>query len=247
MVNTTLAVTAAFLLSACTVQAQESFPGPMPTKSSPAPEILPSESEDVYVAEPSQSPSESPSADTINKMSSNDSSVYLSGDSTFYTTPWVPHSAGQIMIDYGCTNAPYYSSDPSCPDNPQTNSPQGKHHGVDLYYDCGTAVVTPFFAQRIGPEDAPNPPGNAYGADALRLRIYDQLEGVALQDIIIGHTNEQDDIPTGVWLEPGDSVTTIGEDGAPDGCHLHFETRPLNGSVHDAADPKPYLELQPLE
>ena len=59
--------------------------------------------------------------------------VFYSKDKTYYTSPWF-QGAHRIMIPFGCTPAPYYSPDPSCPDS------QGFHHGIDVAIPCGTPL-----------------------------------------------------------------------------------------------------------
>jgi murein DD-endopeptidase MepM/ murein hydrolase activator NlpD len=131
------------------------------------------------------------------------------------------------MIPFGCTEAPYYSPDPACPDN------QGFHHGVDVAMPCGT----PLRAGRAASVLDHKALGPAYGANPVLLRV-DAF------DVVIGHTRK-------VFVQPGDRVrrgamfARVSDSGAPDGCHLHFEVRRQGGGVSAAVDPATLLDLRP--
>jgi murein DD-endopeptidase MepM/ murein hydrolase activator NlpD len=46
-------------------------------------------------------------------------------------------------------------------------------------------------------------------------------------------------------VRPGQLVARAGDEGAPDGCHLHFEVRRAGTGLAGAVDPAPYLRLRP--
>jgi len=48
----------------------------------------------------------------------------------------------------------------------------------------------------------------------------------------------------GERVRRGDLIARASDDGAPDGCHLHFETRPVSGSYLSAVRPHAYLALR---
>lgn len=132
------------------------------------------------------------------------------------------------MIGFGCTEAPYYDPDPRC------EGGQGFHHGIDVAIPCGvelTAAVDAVVADPSGPGS----PGSAYGEKAFRLRT-----GEA--DILIGHA-QQVDVEPGERVSAGQRIAAVGDLGAPDGCHLHFEVRTPGGGVSSATDPEELLEL----
>lgn len=150
---------------------------------------------------------------------------FFSDDHTRWSSPWF---AGEhrVMIPFGCTPAPYYDPDPDCPDG------EGFHHGVDVAIPCGVPLRAGHPALVLDPR----PLGAAYGRNPVLLRIGEQ-------DVVIGHT-------TRVYVEPGDRVARgelfarVGDSGAPDGCHLHFEVRPADGGYTSAVDPLPLLSLE---
>jgi murein DD-endopeptidase MepM/ murein hydrolase activator NlpD len=124
------------------------------------------------------------------------------------------------MIGFGCTNAPYYPRDPTCP-----RSKPGKHHGIDTYLPCGTKVrsaVTGVVVQHpaLGP---------AYGRLGLRIRS-------GTYDYVLGHLRRWYVRP-GEHVSPGQLVARSGKLGAPDGCHLHVEKRPAGGGYTSAVNP----------
>jgi murein DD-endopeptidase MepM/ murein hydrolase activator NlpD len=147
-------------------------------------------------------------------------------DRTKHASPWFP-GRHPVMIPFGCTPAPYYSPDPSCPDG------QGFHHGIDVAIPCGT----PLRAGRAATVLDHGALGPAYGDNPVLLRV-------SGQDVVIGHTRR-------VLVTPGDRVAAgrvfarVSDRGAPDGCHLHFEVRRPGGGVSAAVDPAPLLALRP--
>ncbi|WP_182526139.1 M23 family metallopeptidase [Nocardioides dongkuii] len=153
---------------------------------------------------------------------------FFTEDRTRYTSPWYGR-AHRIMIPFGCTSAPYYSPDPRC------RGGRGFHHGIDVAMPCGTRL----FARR-GVRVVDNGSlGPAYGRNPLLLR--NRKLGF---DLVIGHTRR-------VYVEPGDRVkkgtliARASDDGAPDGCHLHFEQRAVGGGLSTAVWPRKLLKLRP--
>jgi murein DD-endopeptidase MepM/ murein hydrolase activator NlpD len=155
---------------------------------------------------------------------------FYTKDTTRYTSPWFA-GAHRIMIPFGCTRAPYYSPDPRC------SNERGFHHGIDVAMRCGTRL---FSAHRgwVVSNDALGP---AYGRNPLVLR--NRRIGY---DLVIGHTRR-------VFVHEGDRVrrgmlvAKASDDGAPDGCHLHFERRAVGGGLDSARRPRKLLALTPKE
>ncbi len=151
-------------------------------------------------------------------------------DHHFYASRWYA-GLHRKMVPFGCTRAPYYAPSPRCRDD------RGFHHGLDIAMPCGTklyaglrgTVVSPHSAGELGP---------AYGPYAFRLRNH-RLQ----MDVVIGHVLR-------VYVHPGDHVARgtlmarASDQGAPDGCHLHFEVRPRAGSYDSAVSPHDYLHLR---
>jgi murein DD-endopeptidase MepM/ murein hydrolase activator NlpD len=149
---------------------------------------------------------------------------FYTDDHHWYTSPWFA-GRHQIMVPFGCTSAPYYDPDPTCPDG------RGKHHGIDVAMPCGT----PLLAGRPATVLDHSALGSAYGVNPVLLRV-------GGQDVVIGHTVH-------VFVQPGDHVAAgerfalAGDSGAPDGCHLHFEVRPAGADYTAAVDPHALLGL----
>jgi murein DD-endopeptidase MepM/ murein hydrolase activator NlpD len=146
-----------------------------------------------------------------------------------YDSRWYA-GAHRKMVPFGCTAAPYYPHDPTCPGR------QGIHHGLDIAMPCGTTLYAGLRGTVVRP-DAPGALGPAYGPYAFRLRNH-RLH----KDFVLGHVLQ-------VYVEPGDHVrrgtriARASDQGAPDGCHLHFEVRPAGGSYQSAVAPTKYLHL----
>lgn len=156
--------------------------------------------------------------------------VFYSKDTTRYTSPWFA-GAHRIMIPFGCTRAPYYSPDPRCADR------RGFHHGIDIAMRCGTGLFSPYRGRVVSNDSL----GPAYGANPLLLR--NRRLGY---DVVMGHTRrvfgrEGDRVP------PGTLIARASDDGAPDGCHLHFERRAVGGGLDTARKPRRLLALTPKE
>jgi murein DD-endopeptidase MepM/ murein hydrolase activator NlpD len=172
-----------------------------------------------------------PPAPTTATHPPRDESRFFVKDKTYYRSPWFA-GEHQIMIGFGCTAAPYYTHDPACPGN------EGKHHGIDVAMRCGTKLYAGV-AGTIAPKAGAGAPGPAYGPYAFRIR--NASRGV---DILIGHVLK-------VYVQPGDRVrkgeliARANHQGAPDGCHLHFEVRPAGGGFTTALNPRRLLGLAP--
>ncbi len=133
------------------------------------------------------------------------------------------------MLGYGCTPAPYYDPDPTCPGE------QGFHHGIDVAMPCGTPLFSAFDGVIVDPLSS-GTPGPAYGERPFRIRS-------GSVDVLVGHARR-------VFVEPGERVrrgqrVALASDSAADsdGCHLHFEVRRQGGGVRDAVDPNELLQL----
>lgn len=167
-------------------------------------------------------PSATPSLDPANE--------FWVADETWYSSPWFA-GTGRIMIGFGCTEAPYYVSDPTCEDG------NGFHHGIDVALPCGTDLVSDVTATVVDPATRGRL-GEAYGSTGFRLR--DPERG---QDVVIGHA-ETVAFSAGQQVRPGDVIARVGDRGSPDGCHLHLELRPSAGDVFTAVDPTELLALR---
>jgi murein DD-endopeptidase MepM/ murein hydrolase activator NlpD len=151
-------------------------------------------------------------------------------DKHFYRSRWYA-AKHRKMIPFGCTEAPYYSPSPRCTDE------QGFHHGLDIAMACGTRLFSGLRGTIVQPQSSGSL-GSAYGPYAFRIRSH----RLAL-DFVIGHVRR-------VYVEPGDDVARgdliarASDQGAPDGCHLHFEARPRGESYDAAINPTDYLHLR---
>jgi murein DD-endopeptidase MepM/ murein hydrolase activator NlpD len=151
-------------------------------------------------------------------------------DKHFYFSKWYA-GKHRKMINFGCTKAPWYDPSPRCPGD------EGFHHGVDIAMKCGTRLFAGLRGTVVRPS-APGSLGSAYGPYAFRLRNH-RLH----LDFVIGHVRR-------VYVGPGDHVAKgtlmarASDQGAPDGCHLHFEVRPQGASFDDAINPMRYLDLR---
>jgi murein DD-endopeptidase MepM/ murein hydrolase activator NlpD len=54
------------------------------------------------------------------------------------------------------------------------------------------------------------------------------------------------DVRPGQAVARGQRIALSGDEGAPDGCHLHFEVRSAAGGLATARDPLPLLGLHPV-
>ena len=153
--------------------------------------------------------------------------VFYTSDKHHYTSPW--YAGGhRIMVPFGCTEAPYYDHDPRCPGK------EGFHHGLDIAMPCGTKLYAGKRAKVVDHASL----GPAYGENPVLLR--NRKLG---WDLVIGHTRT-------VYVDPGDKVhkgdvfALVSDSGAPDGCHLHFEQRAVEGGLDTAVWPRPLLALK---
>jgi murein DD-endopeptidase MepM/ murein hydrolase activator NlpD len=150
-------------------------------------------------------------------------------DKHFYFSKWYA-GKHRKMINFGCTKAPWYDPSPRCPNR------EGFHHGLDVAMKCETKLFAGVRGTIVRP-DAPGSLGSAYGPYAFRLRNH-RLH----LDFVIGHVLH-------VYVHPGDHVAKgtliarASDQGAPDGCHLHFEVRPQGTSFDDAINPMRYIDL----
>ena len=147
-----------------------------------------------------------------------------------YRSPWYDGKRRK-MINFGCTRAPYYDPSPRC------RGGRGFHHGLDIAMPCRTRLYAGLNGRVFSPSAAGSL-GSAYGPWAFRIRNrhFDR-------DFVIGHVRK-------VFVRPGDRVTRgqliarASDAGAPDGCHLHFEARPIGGSYSSAVRPTPLLRCR---
>ncbi|MDQ3166709.1 MAG: M23 family metallopeptidase [Actinomycetota bacterium] len=150
-------------------------------------------------------------------------------DKHHYGSPWFA-GAHRKMIPYGCTRAPFYPPSSRC------EGDRGFHHGLDIAMRCGNRLDAGMAGRVVQPR-SPGALGSAYGRHAFRLRNFRHDV-----DIVIGHSRR-------VFVSPGDRVqrgqriARASDAGSPDGCHLHFEARPVAGGYLDAVRPGPYLRL----
>ena len=155
---------------------------------------------------------------------------FYTRDTTRYTSPWFA-GAHRIMIPFGCTRAPYYDPDPRC------SHQRGFHHGIDVAMRCGTRLFSAH-SGRVLSNDALGP---AYGTNPLLLR--NRRLGY---DVLIAHTRRVF-VHQGDRVTPGMLIAKASDNGAPDGCHLHFERRAVGGGLDTATRPRSLLALTPKE
>jgi murein DD-endopeptidase MepM/ murein hydrolase activator NlpD len=145
--------------------------------------------------------------------------VTYSKDRHYYSSPWYD-GAWQEMVPFGCTEAPYYPRDVTCP-----SSKPGRHHGIDMFMLCGTKVRS-----AVNGFVVPNPDlGAAYGRLGLKIRSKNF-------DYVLGHLRRLYAQP-GQHIHPGQLIARSGKLAAPDGCHLHFEKRPKGRGYTAAVNP----------
>lgn len=144
-------------------------------------------------------------------------------DDTWYASPWYD-GRHRLMIDFGCTPAPYYQADSRC------RGGQGFHHGIDVAIPCGVTLRAGV-AGRVVVGGV----GAAYGGNAFRIRT-------AERDLLVGHAQELL-VRDGDRVEVGQPIAKAGALGAPDGCHLHLEQRARGGGLSSATNPREVLAL----
>jgi murein DD-endopeptidase MepM/ murein hydrolase activator NlpD len=99
---------------------------------------------------------------------------------------------------------------------------------------CGTKL----YAGRQATVVDPGSLGQAYGTSPLLLHT-------AAWDLVIGHTRKRFVAP-GDTVRRGELIALASDNGAPDGCHLHFEKRAPGGGLDTATYPKGLLDLIPV-
>jgi murein DD-endopeptidase MepM/ murein hydrolase activator NlpD len=214
-------------------------PTALPT-SALTPELSPSSQSPAKThttAEPTRKPNAEPTYQPLTAMPEGLPRFWPTDSvNTWYTSPWYK-GAHPVMVGYGCTKAPYYDADPTCPKG------EGKHHGIDVEMPCGTPLYADMKGEVV-PYGALGAPGMAYGRNALRIRGHVPGNRGRV-DVIIGHTRH-DLVAAGDSIDTGELISHASDDGAPDGCHLHFEVRPVGRSYRAAVDPSLYLKLAKL-
>ncbi|MFC4786785.1 M23 family metallopeptidase [Nocardioides sp. MAHUQ-72] len=156
--------------------------------------------------------------------------VFYTNEKTRYTSPWYA-GAHRIMVRYGCTPAPYYDPDPRCAHD------RGFHHGIDIAMKCGTPLYARFRGRVVSHESL----GPAYGTNPMLIR--NRHRGY---DLVIGHTRKVFAHP-GDRVRRGEKIALVSDNGAPDGCHLHFERRAVGGGLDSAVLPRRLLKLTAKE
>ena len=156
---------------------------------------------------------------TAGRPPSPDPDFVFTTDHRYYASPWYD-GAWQEMTPFGCTRAPYYPRDTSCP-----RARPGKHHGIDMYMPCGTRLRSAVTGRVVRQPDL----GPAYGRYGLKIRS-------GRFDYVIGHARRLLVRP-GQRVRPGQVIARSGRRAAPDGCHLHFEKRPAGAGYSAAVDP----------
>lgn len=179
---------------------------------------------------PAPSASGGPSASAPSSAPAAGAKRFWVKDKHRYASPWYAGKRRK-MIGYGCTRAPYYDPDPRC------TKQRGFHHGLDIAMPCGTKLFAGFRGWVVRPASQGSL-GSAYGRKAFRLRNHRKDV-----DVVVGHVRR-------VYVDPGDRVrkgqliARSGKLGAPDGCHLHYEVRPIRGGYQSAVRPHRYLMLR---
>lgn len=158
------------------------------------------------------------SAAHVQRPPSPPASVTFTSDRNYYASPWYD-GAWQEMIPFGCTSAPYYRRDWTCP-----RSRPGRHHGIDMFMPCGTKLRSAVTGVVVQPRV-----GAGYGRLALKIRS-------GKFDYVIGHAQRLYVRP-GQAVRPGQLIARSGKLAAPDGCHLHFEKRPAGRGYTSAVNP----------
>ena len=158
--------------------------------------------------------------ETGNPPPSPDPDNVYTTDHRYYASPWYD-GAWQEMIPFGCTRAPYYPRDTSCP-----RARPGKHHGIDMYMLCGTRLRSAVTGRVVREPNL----GPAYGRYGLKIRS-------GQFDYVLGHARRLL-VEPGQRVRPGQVIARAGKRAAPDGCHLHFEKRPAGAGYTAAVNPE---------
>jgi murein DD-endopeptidase MepM/ murein hydrolase activator NlpD len=221
--ETSVALAAALLAAAgCGQQAPSAEPSPTTSSANTVPAEPTPDRSPTVVASPTPPASPSPTDQPDPRWR------FYTDDRAWHTSPWF-EGAHRVMIGYGCNTAPWYSHDPRCPGR------QGFHHGIDVAIPCGTPLLSAVDGVVVDPSSR-GAPGSAYGVRPFRIRTGDH-------DVLIGHTTRVFVRP-GQEVHPGQRIALVGDSGAPDGCHLHFEVRRAGGGLSTAMDPSRWLDLR---
>jgi len=100
----------------------------------------------------------------------------------------------------------------------------GDHHGIDIFAERGTPVVSPVDGVVIRAGVASSSSGN-------RVTVQDGC-GWAYY---MGHLDTIT-VPEGAWVRAGDQVGTVGNTGTPTSPHVHFNVN-RDGNYYDDIDP----------
>ena len=146
--------------------------------------------------------------------------VFYSTDTTRYASPWYAGDAPD-HDPLRLHPAPYYSPDRRCRDAARLPP---RHRRRDARAAPGSSA-----GRRAGWSSTPRS-GPAYGTNPLLLR--NRRQG---WDLVIGHTRRVFVHP-GDRVRPGTLIARASDNGAPDGCHLHFEQRAVGGLARSASD-----------
>ena len=151
--------------------------------------------------------------------------VFYTDDKTWYTSPWFG-GKHRIMIPFGCTEAPYYSPTPGARTSTASTT-------ASTWRWRAAPSCTP-------PGGRPSSTRHRWGRRTARHPLLLRTEK---WDLVIGHVRKR-------YVEPGDVVprgrliALASDNGAPDGCHLHFEKRAPGGGLDSATYPKGLLDLE---
>ncbi|UYM05853.1 M23 family metallopeptidase [Solicola gregarius] len=220
-----LAIAAAGLvLAGCAADTEPSGDArPGPPTSARAPEES-SEMTSTSAAAPAASRPSKPACKVGPAHTSDGTPRFWTKDKRCFRSPWFA-KAHRVMIYFGCTKAPYYPHDPSCPGR------QGIHHGVDIDMPLGTVVRS-----NVRGRIVKGTVGSAYGSRAFIVRT-------RKHDFLIGHVRKAL-LRDGARVRKGQRIALSGKRGAPDGPHLHFEVRPRGGSYLQALPPQRFIDFR---
>lgn len=218
-------VITAVLVVGCSSNAepsQQTQPGPPVSAPDPTSDTRTSDTAASAPAEPSRR--RRPKCKVGPQQTADGTPRFWTKDRHCYRSKWFTN-AHRVMIYFGCTKAPYYSHDASCPGR------QGLHHGIDVDMPSATPVLSGVRGRIVK-----GTLGSAYGSRAFIVRT-------PRHDFVIGHVRKalrRD----GARVRKGQRIALSGERGAPDGPHLHIEVRPRGGSYTQAVPPKRFVDLR---
>lgn len=216
-------VAAAALLAGCAsaTEPREADPGPPVTE--PATTHAATTTRAAPVATTSK-PVRKPACTVGPRRTPDGTRRFWTDDKRCFRSPWFAR-AHRVMIYFGCTRAPYYPHDPSCPGR------QGIHHGVDVDMPIGTPVFS-----HVRGRIVKGTVGSAYGSRAFIVRT-------RRHDFVIGHVRKAL-VRDGARVRKGQRIALSGRRGAPDGPHLHLEVRPRGGPYTQALPPKRFVDFR---